>query len=93
MSAMSHTHRDKNKLLARVRRIAGQVAALERALENDQECEAVLTQIAAARGAMHALMLEMMAGHLNGHLVDEDDRLQRQQQAQVLLNLLRRHSD
>jgi len=93
MLAMSHTHRDKNKLLARVRRIAGQVAALERALENDQECQALLTQIAAARGAMHALMLEVMAGHLIGHLVEEDDPQKRQKQAQVLLNLLRRHSD
>jgi len=88
---MSHTHRDKTKLLARVRRIAGQVAALERALESGQDCEAILIQIAAARGAMHALMREVMAGHLQEHVVDEKNLEKRDQQAQILLNLLRRH--
>jgi len=89
---MAHTHCDKKKLLIRVRRIAGQVAALEQALENGDDCDAVLVQIAAAKGAMHGLMLEVMAGHLRGHIVAEGSPGKRAREAEVLLDLLKRHA-
>ncbi|HYG07953.1 MAG TPA: metal-sensing transcriptional repressor, partial [Stenotrophomonas sp.] len=54
---MAHVQREKKKLLTRIRRIGGQVAALERAVESGVECSDVLVQIAAAKGAMHALMM------------------------------------
>lgn len=47
---MPHTIHDKKRLLTRVRRIKGQAEALERALEQEVECSAVLQQIAAVRG-------------------------------------------
>lgn len=65
---MSHTVRDKSKLLARVRRIRGQVEALERGLDAEQECGAVLHQIAAIRGAVQGLMGEVIEGHIREHL-------------------------
>ena len=45
---MAHVQRNKKKLLSRIRRVAGQVAALEQALESDADCADVLIQIAAA---------------------------------------------
>ena len=51
---MAHIAKDKKKLTARVRRIGGQVASLERALENDLDCHAILQQIAAVRGAIES---------------------------------------
>jgi len=92
MPAMAHIQRDKKKLLTRVRRIAGQVAALEQALESGDDCDAVLVQIAAAKGAMHGLMLEVMAGHLSDHVVAEKDPAKRAQEAEVLLELMKRHA-
>ncbi len=68
---MSHTIRDKQKLLARVRRLRGQVEALERALDSEAGCEKVMHLIAAARGAMAGLMAEVVEDHINTHLVDE----------------------
>jgi DNA-binding FrmR family transcriptional regulator len=65
---MSHTIRDKTKLLTRVRRIRGQVEALERALEAEQGCAVVLQQIAAARGAMNGLMTEVIGEHVRTHI-------------------------
>ncbi len=65
---MSHTTRDKAKLLARVRRIRGQVEALERALDSEKDCAEVLHQIAAVRGAIQGLMLEVMEGHIREHV-------------------------
>lgn len=66
---MAHTARDKKRLLSRVRRIRGQVEALERALESDTQCAAVLQQIAAVRGAVNGLMGEVLEGHVREHLV------------------------
>ena len=56
---MSHTIRHKEKLLKRIRRIRGQVEAVERALETGKECSDVLHAISAARGAMNGLMSEV----------------------------------
>ena len=67
---MSHTSRDQKKLLARVRRIRGQVDAIERALTTEAGCDQVLHLIAGARGAMAGLMAEVVEDHVRSHLVD-----------------------
>jgi FrmR/RcnR family transcriptional regulator, repressor of frmRAB operon len=69
---MSHTIRDQKKLLARVRRIRGQVDGIERALTTQAGCERVMHLIAGARGAMAGLMAEVVEDHVRSHLVDED---------------------
>jgi len=68
--AMTHTIREKTKLLARVRRIRGQVEAIERALDTAAGCEQVMHLIAGARGAMAGLMAEVVEDHVRTHLVD-----------------------
>ena len=65
---MSHTKQEKTKLLARVRRIRGQVEALEQALEGERGCSEVLQQIAAVRGAISGLMAEVMEDHIREHV-------------------------
>lgn len=65
---MSHTIRDKAKLLGRVRRIRGQVEALERSLGAEKGCGEVLHQIAAVRGAIHGLMAEVIEEHVRTHI-------------------------
>ena len=67
---MGHTVREKTKLLARVRRIRGQVEAIERALEAEIGCADVLQVIASVRGAMNSLMAEVMEDHIRFHVVD-----------------------
>ncbi len=59
---MAHISRDRKKLLNRVRRIRGQVEAVEKALEADDECSAVLQTIAATRGALNGLILPITLG-------------------------------
>jgi DNA-binding FrmR family transcriptional regulator len=66
---MSHTVREKQKLLGRVRRIRGQMEAIERALEQEAGCDAVMHQIAGARGAIAGLMAEVMEDHVRNHLI------------------------
>ena len=69
---MAHTVRDKRKLQNRVRRIRGQVDAIERALTDEQECSDVLQLIAACRGAINGLMAEIIDGHVRFHVLDPD---------------------
>ncbi|CAQ89099.1 conserved hypothetical protein; similarity with yaiN [Escherichia fergusonii ATCC 35469] len=66
---MPHSVEDKKRILTRVRRIRGQVDALERALESGEPCLAILQQIAAVRGASNGLMGEMIEIHLKDELV------------------------
>jgi DNA-binding FrmR family transcriptional regulator len=65
---MSHTIKEKAKLLGRVRRIRGQIEALERALEDERGCAEVMQQIAAVRGAVNGLMAEVIEDHIYMHV-------------------------
>jgi DNA-binding FrmR family transcriptional regulator len=69
---MTHTIREKTKLLARVRRIRGQVEAIERALDSEAGCEQVMHLLAGVRGAMAGLMAEVVEDHVRTHLVDAE---------------------
>ena len=88
---MGHTIREKSKLLARVRRIRGQVEAIERALEAEVGCADVLQVIASVRGAVNGLMAEVMEDHIRFHVVDparERDR-DRARGAEELIDVVR----
>jgi FrmR/RcnR family transcriptional regulator, repressor of frmRAB operon len=70
---LSHTTKNKAKLLSRVRRIRGQVEAIERALEGEDEakaqCEDILQLVASCRGALNGLMSELIEGHVRFHVL------------------------
>jgi len=71
---MAHTIRDKQQLLRRVRRIRGQLEAVETALREEQYCYAILQTLAACRGALTGLVGEVIEGHIRFHVVDPDAR-------------------
>ena len=88
---MAHTVAGKSKLLNRVRRIRGQVAAVEKALNDERDCYAVLQMIAACHGAINGLMREVIEGHIRYHITDPsaDPRSERAKAAQELITVLR----
>jgi DNA-binding FrmR family transcriptional regulator len=69
---MAHTLDEKKRLLNRVRRLKGQVAAIEKSLEQEDECSHILHTISACRGAMDALMAEVIEGHIRFHVLPQD---------------------
>lgn len=71
---MSHTIREKQKLLNRVRRIKGQVEAIERALQEERGCMEVLQLVTSSRGAMNGLLAVVLEDHIRTHLVDAEPR-------------------
>lgn len=88
---MGHTVREKPKLLARIRRIRGQVEALERAVEEERGCSDVLHQVAAVRGAIQGLMVGVLEEHVRTHIADPSitSDAERSQGAEELIDVLR----
>ena len=70
--SMAHTIQNKKKLLARLSRIRGQINGIEKALNEERDCGEVLLTLAACRGAMNALMAEILEGHVRLHLWPSD---------------------
>jgi DNA-binding FrmR family transcriptional regulator len=63
------SHDDRDKLVARARRIRGQIEAVERALCDEKEdCADTLQLLAACRGAINSLMAEVMEDHIREHI-------------------------
>jgi DNA-binding FrmR family transcriptional regulator len=86
---MSHTSRQKDKLVARVRRIKGQLEGIERALESDAACVEVLRQIASVRGAVNGLTAEVMEDHLREHVQEVDTDKERRQGGEEMVEVIR----
>ncbi len=88
---MSHTSRDKTKLLGRVRRIRGQVEAVERGLENEVPCADILQLVASVRGATNGLMSELIEDHIRQHVIDpaRETDPERAKRASELIDVLR----
>lgn len=90
---MVHLHAEKHDLLKRVRRIAGQVQAIERGLESDTDCAKTLHLVAATRGAINGLLDQIIEAHAREHVAhpglnDEE----RAQGLEDLLQAIRRYS-
>jgi DNA-binding FrmR family transcriptional regulator len=88
---MAHTIKNKSKLIARVRRIKGQVEAVERALEAEIGCADVLMLVASLRGAIQGLTAEVMEDHIRNHVVnpDTDSDAERAKGAAELIEVVR----
>lgn len=69
---MAHVAQEKTKLLNRLKRIKGQVEAMERAVESDKECARVLQQATACRGALEGFIAEIIEDHIREHMIDPD---------------------
>jgi DNA-binding FrmR family transcriptional regulator len=86
---MGHTAHDKEKLLNRVRRIRGQLDAVERALTEEQDCSNVMHLLAACRGAVASLTAEVIEGHMRSHVIDPDADTNRARAARDLLDVIK----
>ncbi|MGB6155317.1 metal/formaldehyde-sensitive transcriptional repressor [Castellaniella sp.] len=86
---MSHLSRQNGKLIARVRRIKGQLEAIERALEAEAACVEVLRQVASVRGAVNGLTVEVMEDHLREHVLAADTDQDRQQGGAEMIEVIR----
>lgn len=71
---MAHTIENKDKLIARIKRIRGQVNAIQKSLEDEDECSDILNVVASCRGALNGLMSELIEDHVLMHVLDPKKR-------------------
>jgi DNA-binding FrmR family transcriptional regulator len=86
---MSHTIKQKTKLQSRVRRLQGQLEAVERALEAERPCAEVLNLVASIRGAIMGLTAELIEDHIREHVIAAPDARTRSGGADDLIDVIR----
>ena len=60
--------REKQKLLSRIKRLGGQIDAVERSVSEGDECADILMLLAAIRGGVNSLMAEILEDHIRLHV-------------------------
>jgi DNA-binding FrmR family transcriptional regulator len=89
LSTVAHTIRHKTKLINRVRRVRGQIDAVERALNEEMECTDVLQRIAACRGAIESLFAEVLEDHIRFHIIERRDSADASDTGEELIDVVR----
>lgn len=82
--------REQQKLIARVRRIRGQVDAIERSLSGRENCADVLMLLANVRGGINSLMAEVLEDHIRLHMMPGEKAVENTTElAEDLIDLVR----
>src|SRR5262249_38281738 len=92
-SSMAHTREEKNKLLARVNRLQGQLESIRSAIAEERDSSDVLQQIAACRGAINSLLVEIIDGEIRFHVLSRNSRVDSREAraAENLVEILHRY--
>lgn len=90
---MAHTTEEKKKLLARVNRLQGQLESIRSSIEEEKECADVLQQIAACRGAINSLLVEIVEGEIRFHVLSKNSKVDSREAkaADNLIEILHRY--
>jgi len=90
---VAHTASEKKSLLVRVNRIQGQLESIREAIEEERECADVLQQIAACRGAVNSLLVEIVEGEIRFHVLGKNSKVDSREAkaAENLVQILRRY--
>lgn len=55
---------DRERLLRRLRRVEGQVRGVQRMIERNRDCEAIMTQLAAMKAAIHRIAMHLVSANM-----------------------------
>jgi DNA-binding FrmR family transcriptional regulator len=90
---VAHTAEEKKALLVRVNRIQGQLQSIREAIEEEEECADVLQQIAACRGAVNSLLVEIVEGEIRFHVLGKNAKVDSREAkaAENLVEILHRY--
>jgi DNA-binding FrmR family transcriptional regulator len=94
MASHSHMHThspdEKKALRSRLRKIAGQVAAIERMVEADRDCPEVLTQVVSVRKALKSFAQVVIHQHAHQCIEGASEPKEAQRKLRELLTVLER---
>ena len=86
---MDHLDKEKRKLVARIKRIRGQVDSIERSLSSNDNCADVLMLLATVRGGINSLMAEVLEDHIRLHLLQDGHAPMTPDLGEELIDLVR----
>ena len=86
---MAHTIKEKSKITARINRIKGQLEAVSKAIEAEQDCYQVMQLIASSRGALNGLMAEVIESHIREHIVHSESKKEASESAEDLIDVMK----
>lgn len=70
-TTLAATEEERRRILNRLRRLEGQIRGLQTMVETGKDCEAVLTQIMAAKSALNQVGLHIIGHSMKTCLVDD----------------------
>jgi DNA-binding FrmR family transcriptional regulator len=88
MAPLRLAEQDKKDLVNRLRRAEGQMRGVQRMIEDERDCEAILQQMTAVRSALHTASLALARAYANQCLVEADDTKATTQVIDTLMNAL-----
>jgi DNA-binding FrmR family transcriptional regulator len=80
--------KERQKLVARIKRIRGQVDSIERSLTQGDDCADILMLLANVRGGINSLMAEVLEDHIRLHLLTSDKNKSDVQPAELAEDLI-----
>ena len=81
--------KEQQKLVARIKRIRGQVDSIERSLTGGEDCADILMLLANVRGGINSLMAEVLEDHIRLHLLSEKKDENPHELAEDMIELVR----
>jgi DNA-binding FrmR family transcriptional regulator len=86
---LSEISKEKQKLLSRIRRLGGQIDAVERSVTEGDECADILMLLAAIRGGVNSLMAEILEDHVRLHITHPGRAESSEELTEDLISLVR----
>ncbi len=91
MKPHSHSRSERDAQKVRVRRIVGQMNAIERMLDEDRDCSEILMQLVSARKAIKSLAENLIHSHMRHCIEHAHSPAEGRKQLQELLVVLERY--
>ncbi len=86
---MAHTQKNRDKIILRVRKLQGQLNGVSNSIEAEKSCYDILQNLASARGALDGLILQLMQGHIEDHIIGAENSKSAQGAAEETISILR----
>ena len=86
-----HPEEERRALQIRVRKVGGQLRALETMLAEDRDCAEILTQLVSARRGLKSLAEKIMSMHMHHCIEHADSPQEGKKRLRELLTVLERY--
>ena len=65
---------ERKRIVNRLKRLEGQIRGLQTMVESGKDCEAVLTQVMAAKSALNQVGMHIIGHAMKNCLIDEEEK-------------------